>query len=70
MIYFYERRGRFTRCKVHMFDETPYELVIDDANGSHRVEQFASYDDLIKRLDALHSELTRRGWGGPHGRDL
>ena len=70
MIYFYERRGRFTRCEIHLTDDAPYELIVGDADGSNQVERFSSYDDLMTRLGGLHNELTQRGWDGPHGRDL
>jgi hypothetical protein len=70
MIYFYERRGRFTRCEIEMADDAPYQLIVGDADGSNRVEHFTSYADLVKRLGGLHTELTERGWDGPHGRDL
>ena len=70
VIHFYERGGRFRRCEVRVLDDNSYELVIVDHGGSESVEEFAQYDDMVRRIEALHCEWRRQGWTGPYGRDL
>lgn len=64
MIYFFHRAGIYCRVENRVI----YELDITDPNGVRRTERFQSQEALVEREQALHDELRRTGWDGPHGR--
>lgn len=70
MIWFFELRGRFRRCEVHPVDATHYRFTVRDSDGSERIEDYSSYEDLLSRTRQLETEWHRHGWTGPHSRDI
>ncbi len=71
VVWFFERNGVFVRFETPDTARTPvYELVIVDADGTERVERFATSDELHRRQQQLQSTLCAEGWTGPHGRFL
>ena len=66
MVYFYHRARAYFRVESRVI----YELATTGPNGVTRMEQFPSAEAMAERERALHAELRRRGWDGPHGRRI
>ena len=64
MVYFFHRAGTYYRVENRVI----YELEITAPSGVARTERFPSAEALVERERALHDELRRTGWDGPHGR--
>jgi len=69
MVWFFEHKGRFRRCEVHP-EATHYRLVVGYSDGTERTEEYAHFEDLMRRTKRLEQEWTREGWQGPFSRDL
>jgi hypothetical protein len=67
MFWWFERSGEHLRLEVLQLAADKYELRVIDADGTARVETFASADDLAKRQTQLQHALSSQGWTGPHG---
>lgn len=70
MIWFYEHKGQFRRCELHPDNAHLYRLIIQDTDGTERVEAYEEYADVVRRTEQLASDWTRAGWGGPYSRDI
>lgn len=69
MVWFYERKGSFTRCEARpAADGVGFELAITGPDGTERIERFSDQDTLHARQEELEAALTTEGWTGPHGR--
>ncbi len=66
MVYFFQRASRYYRIESRVV----YELEITAPSAEMRVERFTTADALAERERALHDELRRAGWDGPHGRTI
>jgi hypothetical protein len=69
MVWFYEHSGSFRRFEIYP-EGTHYRLIVGYSDDSERVEEFDTYDALVRRTESLQYEWKRSGWKGPHGRDV
>jgi len=71
MVFFYEREGAFLRCEARTAENGPgFELVIQQPDGSEKIEYFDDSAALTLRQKALEAELESDGWTGPFGRTI
>jgi hypothetical protein len=68
MVWFFERSGQFIRCETRDGRNGRWELVVVDADGRERVEQFEDSSALDGRVRELECGFRATGWFGPHGR--
>jgi hypothetical protein len=70
VIWFYAKQGRHLRCEVRqMLNGQRFDLIVTDADGSERVEQFEDSGALTRRSAQLEVEWIKEGWDGPFGRE-
>ena len=70
MIWFYAKQGRHLRCEVRpLIEGDHFALVITDADGSERIEQFEDSVSMTRRTLQLEAEWRTDGWDGPFGRE-
>ena len=70
MIWFYAKQGRHLRCEVRpLVEGDHFALVITDADGSERIEQFEDSVSMTRRTLQLEAEWRTDGWDGPFGRE-
>jgi hypothetical protein len=68
MVSFFERRGQFIRCETYDRPDGAWQLLIVEADGTERIEEFATPDALDDRLREVEHDFKTCGWFGPYGR--
>jgi hypothetical protein len=70
VIWFYAKQGRHLRCEVRqLLNGNRFDLIVTEADGSERVEQFEDSAALTRRSAQLEAEWIKEGWDGPFGRE-
>jgi hypothetical protein len=70
VFYFYKRGPDTVKCEVRSATDGPgYEIVIIEANGTERLERFATSEQVHERWLEIHNRFEREGWWGPATQD-
>jgi hypothetical protein len=70
VFYFFKRGNDTVRCEVRADSGgTGYEIVITDPDGTERVEQFTTSEQVHDRWLELHKRFEDEGWWGPATQD-
>ena len=69
MIFFFEQKGRYTRCEVLPRADGAAELIVTAPEGVQTVEVLSSHE-VTRRVSELRDSLLQAGWWGPVGRDV
>ena len=69
MIFFFEQKGRYTRCEVLPLPDGASELIVTEPEGSQTVEVLNG-TDVTRRITELQESLLQAGWWGPVGREF
>lgn len=63
MLWTFCRKGRYLHCEIRLPLQGPgYEMVIQDPNGSERVEKFENSVSLNQRALQVQQQLRVDGW--------
>lgn len=68
MFWWFERDGELLRVEVVECTPRHYEIRVVESNGTERVEDFSTSQDVDRRHRELLRSITDEGWTGPHGR--
>lgn len=70
MFYFYQKGSETLECEVRPAAAGPgYEIVITEPDGLHRIERFATSEQVHRRWIELHKRFEVDGWWGPTTQD-
>jgi hypothetical protein len=69
MIFFFEQRGRFTRCEVLPLPGGASELIVTGPEGNMTREVVPS-SEVTRRVSELREVMVGAGWWGPMGREI
>jgi hypothetical protein len=70
MFTWFRRDAEFLGYEAREISAGAYELVVRQADGTERIEEFSDQHALTGRQRELQQELEDQGWTGPHGWNL
>jgi hypothetical protein len=69
VIFFFEQKGRYTRCEVQPRADGAAELIVTPPDGTQTIEVLSGAD-VTRRISELQDSLLQAGWWGPLGREF
>jgi hypothetical protein len=69
VIFFFDQKGRYTRCEVLSLPNDASELIVTAPEGTQTVEVLSG-SDVTRRLAELRESMLQAGWWEPVGRDF
>ena len=69
VIFFFEQKGRYTRCEVLPLPDGASELIVTAPEGNQTVEVLSG-TDVTRRITELRESMLQAGWWGPVGREF